>query len=110
MLSEGSYERHTRRIVDRLSESSARVASWLRDAGCQVASRQGEGLFLWTRLPMGVDAQALARHGLQHDLVLAPGALLSTQADAGQFMRFNVGHSDSQVVRDRFFRLLESQG
>ncbi|MEB0077273.1 PLP-dependent aminotransferase family protein [Pseudomonas sp. CCI3.2] len=109
MLSEGSYERHTRRIVDRLCESSARVASWLRESGCEVASKQGEGLFLWTQLPTGVDAQALARQGLQHELVLAPGALLSTQADAWRYMRFNVGHSDSQVVRNSFFRLLDSQ-
>ncbi len=29
--------------------------------------------------------------------------------DASQFLRFNVGHSDSTLVRERFFRLLDTQ-
>lgn len=107
MLNEGSYERHTRRIVDRLYDSSERVNGWLREAGCEVASQRGEGLFLWTRLPNAIDAEALASRGLQNGMVLAPGTLMSTHADARHFMRFNVGHSDNVIVRDKFFRLLE---
>lgn len=108
LLTEGSYERHTRRVVDRLHEASGRVAGWLREAGCEVASCQGEGLFLWTRLPAEVDGEAIAMSGLQHGLVLSPGTLLSAQADARAFMRFNVGHSDNVKVRDTFLRLLDS--
>lgn len=58
---------------------------------------------MWTQLPQGVDAQPLAQQGLQHQLILTPGALLNLEDDAGRCMRFNVGHSDSQVVRDTFF-------
>jgi DNA-binding transcriptional MocR family regulator len=108
MLTEGSYERHTRRITDRLYQSRERVGQWLDEAGCQVSPHQGEGLFLWAGLPNGIDAQELARMGMQHEMVLAPGALLSTQADANRFMRFNVGHSDHPRVRETFLRLLDT--
>ncbi|MCP1441518.1 DNA-binding transcriptional MocR family regulator [Pseudomonas sp. GGS8] len=108
MLSNGSYTKHTRRTVDRLYESSSRVARWLVEAGCSVSSLPGEGLFIWTRLPEGLHAETLASKGLENDLVLAPGTLLSKAADASSFLRFNVAHSDSPQVRERFFRLLDS--
>jgi DNA-binding transcriptional MocR family regulator len=108
MLSDGSYAKHTRRTVDRLYESSSRVTSWLEEAGCSVSSLPGEGLFIWTRLPEGLHAETLARKGLEIDLVLAPGTLLSKAPDASRFLRFNVAHSDNSLVRERFFRLLDS--
>jgi hypothetical protein len=33
--------------------------------------------------------------------------MLSKAADANQFLRFNVAHSDHVQVRERFFRLLD---
>lgn len=108
MLSDGSYAKHTRRTVDRLYESSSRVSGWLIEAGCSVSSLPHEGLYIWTRLPQGLHAETLARKGLEIDLVLAPGTLLSKAADASQFLRFNVAHSDNFQVRERFFRLLGS--
>jgi DNA-binding transcriptional MocR family regulator len=108
MLTNGTYAKHTRRTVDRLYESSSRVARWLVEAGCSVSSLPGEGLFIWTRLPEGLHAETLANKGLENDLVLAPGTLLSKAADASSFLRFNVAHSDSPQVRERFLRLLDS--
>ena len=107
MLSNGSYAKHIRRTVDRLYESSSRVARWLVEAGCSVSSVPGEGLFIWARLPSGLHAETLANKGLKNDLVLAPGAMLSKAADANSFLRFNVAHSDDPQVRERFFRLLD---
>ena len=108
MLSDGSYAKHTRRTVDRLYESSSRVSSWLVEAGCSVSSLPHEGLYIWTRLPEGLHAETLARKGLDIDLVLAPGTLLSKAPDASQFLRFNVAHGDNFQVRERFFRLLDT--
>ncbi len=107
MLSDGSYAKHTRRTLDRLYESSSRVSGWLIEAGCSVSSRPHEGLYIWTRLPDGLHAETLALKGMDIDLVLAPGTLLSKAPQASQFMRFNVAHSDNFQVRERFFRLLD---
>lgn len=109
MLSDGSYTKHTRRTVDRLYESSSRVSRWLMEAGCSVSSLPHEGLFIWAQLPEGFHAETLARKGLDIDLVLAPGTLLSKAPNASQFLRFNVAHSDNTLVRDRFLQLLESK-
>jgi DNA-binding transcriptional MocR family regulator len=107
MLSDGSYAKHMRRTVDRLYESNSRVAAWLGEAGCSVSSLPGEGLYIWTRLPDEYNAETLAIKGLEIDLVLAPGTLLSKGPDGNRFLRFNVAHSDHVQVRERFFRLLD---
>lgn len=109
MLSDGSYAKHARRTVDRLYESNSRVAGWLAEAGCSLSSLPGEGVFIWARLPDGLHAETLARQGLENNMVLAPGTLLSKAPNASQFLRFNVAHSDSLQVRERFFRLLGTQ-
>ena len=92
------------RTVDRLYESSSRVTRWLEEADCTVSSQPHEGLFVWTCLPDGYHAETLTRKGLDIDLVLAPGTLLSKAPDASQYLRFNVAHSDNSQVRVRFFR------
>jgi len=108
MLSDGSYTRHARRLVDRLYDASNRVARWLGEAGCSLSSCPGEGLFIWARLPPGIDAESLTCKGLENDLVLAPGTLLSCGPEASSFLRFNVAHSDDERVREKFLRLLEA--
>jgi len=108
MLSDGSYTRHARRLIDRLYDASNRVARWLGEAGCSLSSCPGEGLFIWARLPPGIDAESLTRKGLENDLVLAPGTLLSNSPEASSFLRFNVAHSDDERVREKFLRLLEA--
>ncbi|WP_248746356.1 PLP-dependent aminotransferase family protein [Pseudomonas sp. MWU12-2037] len=108
MLSDGSYTRHARRLIDRLYAANNRVARWLGEAGCSVASCPGEGLFIWARLPAGIEAETLARKGLENDIVLAPGTLLSAGPEASSFLRFNVAHSDDERVRERFLRLLQA--
>jgi len=51
------------------------------------------GMFLWCRLPDGVDAARLARACLEEGMVLAPGNAFSLSPQAGGFMRFNVAQS-----------------
>ena len=95
MLSDGSYAKHMRgaRWIGFMSRAVG-WRRWLVEAGCSVSSLPDEGLFIWTRLPEGLHAETLARKGLENDLVLAPGTLLSKAPDASQFLRFNVAHSD----------------
>ncbi|GAA5787034.1 GntR family transcriptional regulator [Chitiniphilus shinanonensis] len=107
MLVDGSYGRHCKRIVHRLLESGGRVAQWLLAAGCTLPFAGEGGMFHWARLPDGIDSEALARAGLRHGLVLAPGSLLSRAPDARRFMRFNVAYSDDDTVRQHLLRALD---
>ena len=60
-------------------------------------------MFLWCRLPDGIDAADVARHALAQNVVLAPGNAFSLSHTASHFMRFNV----AQCGDERIFRVLE---
>ena len=54
-------------------------------------------MFLWSRLPDGIDAADVAREALAENIVLAPGNAFSLSQSATSFLRFNV--AQSQDVR-----------
>ena len=59
-------------------------------------------MFVWCRLPQGVEASDLARACLAQGVVLAPGNAFSPSRSAGSFMRFNV----AQCAQDEIFDIL----
>ena len=62
------------------------------------------GLFLWARLPDGLDGADIARHGLKSDVVFAPGNVFSLSHAARGYLRFNVALSG----HPRIFEVLEA--
>jgi DNA-binding transcriptional MocR family regulator len=61
-------------------------------------------MFLWCKLPDGLDAADIARRALAESIVLAPGNAFSLSQTAGGFMRFNV----AQSVDQRIFTTLQA--
>lgn len=106
MLSEGSYTRHRKRMVQRLMEAGGRVEQWLKHCGCELPMTYEGGMFIWARLPRGVDGERLAQEALRHSIVLAPGALFGNDPAHRDSMRFNVAHSDEPRVQQVFEALL----
>ncbi|MBM9488458.1 PLP-dependent aminotransferase family protein [Pseudomonas sp. ICBG1301] len=106
MLSEGSYARHRKRTVQRLQEAGGRVEQWLKRCGCEPAMAYEGGMFIWARLPAGVNAEQLAQAALKHSMALAPGALFGYDPANGDSMRFNVAHTDEPRVQRLFETLL----
>ena len=106
MLSEGSYAKHRKRMVQRLMEAGGRVEQWLKRCGCELPMGYEGGMFIWARLPAGVDGERLAQLALKQGMVLAPGALFSYDPAHRDSMRFNVAHSDEAQVRQLFEALL----
>ncbi|WP_423749472.1 PLP-dependent aminotransferase family protein [Pseudomonas sp. VD9] len=106
MLSEGSYAKHRKRMVQRLTEAGGRVEQWLKRCGCELPMGYEGGMFIWTRLPAGVDGERLAQVALKQGMVLAPGALFGYDPAHRDSMRFNVAHSDEAQVRQLFEALL----
>lgn len=102
-LSDGFYRKHldglTRRLADAMGETLARLKSlgftpWIDPKG---------GMFLWMRLPDGLDSADIARRALAENVVLAPGNVFSVTQSAGAYMRFNVAQSRGT----RLFTVLE---
>ncbi|RWK05938.1 PLP-dependent aminotransferase family protein [Mesorhizobium sp.] len=103
LLKDGSYRKHVEQLRARLSRAMAETAGRLKAMGIVPWIDQPAGMFLWCRLPDGIDAADVARHALADNVVLAPGNAFSLSHTAGRFMRFNV----AQCGDERIYRVLE---
>ena len=94
VLTDGSYRRQIEAMRARIARATVRTLRRLRDAGLEPWIEPTAGLFVWARLPGGLDAAALARTALSDNIVLAPGNVFSTSGMWGDYVRFNVVTSD----------------
>jgi DNA-binding transcriptional MocR family regulator len=102
VLSDGGYRKHVETLRGRLARAMHDVTGRLRDMGIVPWLEPRAGMFLWCRLPEGIDATDVARAALARDVVLAPGNAFSLSQTATGFMRFNV----SQMLDRRIFDTL----
>lgn len=102
VLTDGSYKRHMDKVRARLANAMVALIKRLRAIGIAPWIEPRAGIFLWARLPDGLDAGALARTALGQDIVLAPGKVFSLSDRWNDFLRFNVAMSDD----DRIFEFL----
>lgn len=103
VLSDGGYRRHLEALRGRLARARLDVAKRLRAVGIEPWLEPQAGMFLWCRLPEGVDAAELAQAALARRIVLAPGNAFSLSQSATGCMRFNV----SQCLDERVFGVLD---
>ena len=92
-LTDSGYRRHMEAVRTRLAEAREKTLPRLAALGITPWLTPQAGMFLWCRLPDGVDAARLARACLEEGMVLAPGNAFSLSPQAGGFMRFNVAQS-----------------
>lgn len=102
VLGDGSYRKHLETLRVRLSHAMSDVSGKLRGLGIVPLLQPQAGLFLWCRLPDGLDAAEIARIALESRIVLAPGNVFSLSRSADNLMRFNV----SQMSDPRIFEVL----
>ncbi|MEZ5840267.1 MAG: PLP-dependent aminotransferase family protein [Hyphomicrobiales bacterium] len=98
LLKESTYRRHVETLRLRLARKRVETAARLRPLGLEPAIEPRAGMFLWCRLPEGLDAGAIARHALAAGVVLAPGNAFSPARTSGGFLRFNVAQSDDPKI------------
>src|SRR3546814_16692145 len=85
-----SYRRHLDGLRGRLGRAMGETARRPSRAGLGPWIEPGGGMFLWARLPDGLDSAVVARHALEQGVVLAPGDVFSPSRSAAAYMRFNV--------------------
>ncbi len=103
LLTDGSYRKHLDALRVRLSRAMDETAARLGSLGITPWIRPQAGMFLWCRLPEGIDAADIAQACLADNIVLAPGNAFSLSQTASGFLRFNV----AQSADPRIFRSLE---
>ncbi|WP_375337151.1 aminotransferase-like domain-containing protein [Rhizobium lentis] len=101
-LSDGGYRKHMDTLRQRLSRAMTEVSARLKNLGITPWLEPQAGMFLWCRLPDGIDAADVARAALEKRIVLAPGNAFSLSQSATNFMRFNV----SQTLDARVYEVL----
>lgn len=101
-LTDSGYRRHMDMIRLRLAEEMKKTVTRLAALGIAPWLVPQAGMFLWCRLPQGIDAATIARSCLKDDVVLAPGNAFSHSLRASDFLRFNV----AQSTDDRVFEVL----
>lgn len=101
-VTDSGYRKHMETTRLRLAKAREETAARLQKIGIQPWLKPQGGMFLWCRLPKGIDAATVARACLAQGVVLAPGNAFSQSRSAGDFMRFNV----SQCADGRMFSVL----
>lgn len=101
-LTDSGYRKHMEAVRLRLAEERAKTTARLEALDIEPWLVPQAGMFLWCRLPQGMDAAVIARSCLEAGVVLAPGNVFSQSQSAGDFLRFNV----AQCADDRVFDVL----
>lgn len=93
-LEGGGYERHLRRLRERLAQQQAQYVAAIAEAFPRETrvTRPLGGYFLWVELPAGSDTLALRQRALTHGMSLAPGPMFSPSRGFGNCLRLNCGH------------------
>jgi DNA-binding transcriptional MocR family regulator len=104
LLKDGSYRKHIEALRTRLARAMSETSARLKTLGITPWIEPQAGMFLWCRLPEGLDAADIARKALVQKVVLAPGNVFSLSHGAGRFLRFNV----AQSMDERVFTSLKS--
>jgi DNA-binding transcriptional MocR family regulator len=103
LLADGGHRRHLEGLRAKLSVAMGQTIRRLGALGLTPWVEPRGGLFLWAKLPGGLGAADIARHGLRNDVVFAPGDVFSLSDRGRSFLRFNV----AQCAHPRVFEVLE---
>lgn len=94
MLTDGTYRHHMETVRRKLARLRGRVLARLGAIGLEPWCVPASGMWLWMRLPEGMDAAHLAREAARQQILLAPGAVFSPASGWHDHLRINVARSD----------------
>jgi DNA-binding transcriptional MocR family regulator len=97
-LTDGSYRKHLEILRVRLAQAMQETIARLKSIGIEPWIEPKAGIFVWCRLPEGVDAAKIAQFCLNQQVILAPGNAFSQSQSAGQFIRFNITQSNHDYI------------
>jgi len=93
VLDSGRYRKHVDLVRARLARMRRDSRRSLEAAGIAFDTTDGEGIFLWGRVPDSIAVDELVRAARDRSILLAKGALFSPSERCRQWLRFNVAHS-----------------
>jgi DNA-binding transcriptional MocR family regulator len=108
LLIEGHYDRHLRRLAQRIETAASQTLSSLQRMGCCVFSGLIGGYYLYVMLPESVDDIELAREGAKESIFIAPGSVfcLDKCNPLAKGIRINIARADDPRFYDFLLRKL----
>lgn len=108
VLADGHYDRHLKRLGQRVVAASDRVRQKLRQAGYRVFSDTLDGYYLYLLLPEDIDDIALAREGAKESIFIAPGSVfcVDKRNPLARGIRINVSRADDAYFYEFLLRKL----
>ena len=98
LLASGKYRKHTERPRDRLGKARAAATNALGRAGMAVEQSVSDGIFLWSRLPAGVDSERLCVDARLKGILLANGSMFSISGQSSEYLRINAAYASDPVL------------
>ena len=106
VLLSGGYRRWVRSTIRQLSEDRHHVIDMLGEVGFEIPHIPIGGMFVWAKLPNGLNSEKIARAALNHRMVLAPGTLFSPSGKCKEYFRFNVSRSKNPEIKTILKKIL----
>lgn len=110
LLRQGAYRHHVDALRNQLADAMGRTLHRLEKLGISPWMKPQGGMFLWMRLPHGLDSALVSRAALHDGVVLAPGNVFSLSQTATPFMRFNVAQCQTLRVFEVLEKAMERAG
>jgi DNA-binding transcriptional MocR family regulator len=104
LLVEGHYDRHLKRLAQRIDGAALQVTQRLGELGCRVFTGNGGGYYLYLLLPGHMDDIEFARRGAKESIFIAPGSVFCLERGnaAASGIRLNVARANDE----RFYSFL----
>ncbi|MFT4000861.1 MAG: PLP-dependent aminotransferase family protein [Rhizobium sp.] len=108
LIAEGHYDRHLKRLWQRIESASSKVQEKLHHGGWATYSDLTAGYYQYLLLPEDVSDLELARDGAKEGIFIAPGSVfcVDKQAPLSRGIRINVSRADDPRFYDFLLRNL----
>lgn len=92
-LESGRYRKHVEQLRLRLARARAQARQVLPALGMRLHDEEAQdGMFLWGRVPEGIDTDVLVSDAQQHGILLAKGSMFSPTGGSQEFLRLNAAY------------------
>lgn len=110
LIGDGHYDRHLKRLAQRIGDASQKVVTRLEQAGWQVFSPAQASYYLYMLLPGGISDIDMAREGARESIFIAPGSVFCVDKldPLARAIRLNVAHAHDNALYDFLLRMRSS--
>ncbi|HKB55329.1 MAG TPA: PLP-dependent aminotransferase family protein [Ramlibacter sp.] len=105
-LLDGRWRKHIKSVRERLAQAQQVAAGQLLELGFELFCEPKAGMFLWARHPAVPSGAELSYQAAEHDIMMGPGHLFSTDLAPSPWIRFNVAYCLDGTV----FSFLRNEG